>query len=172
VAPVAVPVPVPTPGTPATPPAPPPEEVRSVARIGMFRRYPVRCLCYIVAILGLITATAWAFGQDQTTWGLVALVAAGLVAARFLYWFLTVQYTSLVVTNRRVMVETGLFTREASEVPLKSITGIQIEQDVVQALFGVGDLIINCEKGSKQQMLVLGVIGPEPVVQQINAARG
>jgi uncharacterized membrane protein YdbT with pleckstrin-like domain len=138
----------------------------------MFRRYPLRCLAYLVIALGLITATAWAFTAERTTLGLVALIAAALVVGRFIYWSVAMSATAVIVTNRKVTVETGVFTREATEVPLKEITSIQIEQDAIQGVLGVGDLAIQCERGSKQAVLVLGLWAPEVIVQQINAAKG
>src|SRR5262245_53180515 len=133
------------PASAEAPAAPPPqaERVLAFAQLSMFRRYPARCLAYVLIALALIVLTAWALTEGRTTLGLVALLGAALVVGRFLYWCIAMQNTSLVITNRKVALATGVFSRETTEMPLKEISEIQVQQDTLQGLLGVGDIIIN-----------------------------
>lgn len=164
--------PAPVAGAPAAPAQPAPEQIVAVGRLSLVRRYPLRFLAYLALTVALITATSWAFSQDRITLGLVALAGAAFVAGRFLYWFLTVQNTTLVVTNRRVIVESGVFSREAAEMPLAEVNNLQVEQDVIQAFLDVGDVAIICDKASRRELLVLGLMAPQAMVGHIRAAKG
>jgi len=170
--PAQAPTQIPVPVVIAAPPPEEPERVISHVHLAMFRRYPLRCLAYGVAMVGLVSASVWAFAVDRQTLGTVFLALGVFVVARFLFWLIRMGRTVLVVTSRRVILEGGVFGREATEFALKDITDLHVQQGHVGALLDVGDLIIVSDNGTKRQAVVMAVPQPAAVAAHIRDCKG
>jgi len=169
VAAVAVPVPVEHPVTP-----PPPPEERELYRFHttMGRRYPLRCATYLLLTLAGLATGVWALSQDHLTFGLVLIGVGIFMGARFAFWAAKMGATSLIVTNRRVILETGVIFRHASEFPIEGVTDIQVDQSVLGRVLNVGDLVIvNGADKDKRQMVVMALPNPVGVAEMIRAAK-
>jgi uncharacterized membrane protein YdbT with pleckstrin-like domain len=113
-------------------------------------RTHVKALFWPVLIL-LVTCFAAGFllvmspDGDAGKWlRIVILVAAGLVIViwsliPFIRW-LTSTYT---VTNRRLIFQTGIFTRSGRIIPLHRINDVSFEKHLSDRIFGCGTLIIH-----------------------------
>ena len=51
--------------------------------------------------------------------------------------------TEVGVTNHRVILKTGWFSRSTDELALHSVEGVEVEQSILGRLFGYGRLIIS-----------------------------
>jgi uncharacterized membrane protein YdbT with pleckstrin-like domain len=86
----------------------------------------------------LISHVAWR-GTGQL---LLLVLSLALIAwfsvAPLLRW----RCTHFVVTNRRVLVREGVFTRTGFEIPVQRITSVQFRQGVLERMLGCGTLIV------------------------------
>src|SRR5438128_852214 len=121
--PVAAVPPAPAPEA-ATPPAPPPERELYLITVSMLRRYPLRCLAYLAGVLGLFGLAAYSNTQEQPMLALVLLAAGTLVTVRFVYWWVRMHNTSMLVTSRKLMLQSGVFIRQATDFPLHDVNDI------------------------------------------------
>jgi hypothetical protein len=170
VAAVAVPVPVEHPVTP-----PPPPEERELYRFhtSMGRRYPLRCAAYLLLIASALVSGVWALSQEYQTFGLVLMGIGVVLAVRFAFWAAQMGATALIVTNRRVILQTGVLLRHASEFPIEAVNDIQVDQTLFGRLVNVGDLVIisQADKDTRQ-MVVMALPNPLGVAEMIRAAKG
>lgn len=153
----------------AAAPAETPETLAEVIRVSMPRRYPVRCLAYFVGIVASVAAAVWCLNSG---YHLLAAVPGGILLyllAQFGVWWLRMRNTSLTITDRRVVVETGVFTRHATEVARTDVSDVLVAQDPLMRLLDVGDLIIRSDKGAQKEIVLMAVPHPDLVVPKITA---
>lgn len=103
---------------------------------------PVLVLVGVVALVGFLAAVVRNQTWAGTAWIMLALVGAGLVL-----WFtggpvLRWRTTHFVITDRRVLVREGLFTRTGIDIPMTRINSVQFRHGIVDRVLGTGTLII------------------------------
>jgi hypothetical protein len=157
---------------PAAVPVPLPEQDVARFRLSMTRRYPMRCTGYVVLILAMAAGGIWALLSDEAWLGTLSFIGAGLVSCRYLYWIASMQATQLLLTTHRVILESGVFARHATEFPLKEISDIHIEQTILGRMLDVGDLVIVDDNGTRRQVVVMAVPSPAKVAGQIRDLKG
>ena len=59
-----------------------------------------------------------------------------------LYFFLRSFMREMVLTNQRAVKKEGIITTKTSEIRKKHIEGVSIQQNILQRLFGCGDIVI------------------------------
>lgn len=77
--------------------------------------------------------------------GLFALIAF----ITFMRPFIQYVTSEFGITNRRVIVKTGLFRRKSLEVLLNKIEGIQVNQSIFGRLLGFGSITVTGTGGTK-----------------------
>lgn len=102
----------------------------------------------VIAIALVIWLWVWVSGTDwsdatQTWVGVVAgvlfaVLVGWLAVAPWIRW----RTTHFVVTDRRVIFRTGVFTKTGIDIPLQRINTVQFRHGVVDRLFRTGTLII------------------------------
>jgi uncharacterized membrane protein YdbT with pleckstrin-like domain len=106
---------------------------------------PVLALLLVVGVASflaaLVSAQAWA------GWAWLGLAAAGLaLVGRFtLYPVVRWRTTHFVVTDRRVLVREGVFTRHGMDIPAKRINSVQFRQGLLDRILGSGTLVIESD---------------------------
>ena len=86
---------------------------------------------------------AWAVAERTTMFGIGLL--AGLALAIFLFGLVLAinsWSTEIAVTNRRVLIKTGLIARSTSEMNLSKIEGVDVRQSVLGRLLGFGTVTV------------------------------
>src|SRR5262245_4014907 len=84
-----------------------PEQVLWTLSLSMLRRYPFRCVLYLLVIGGtalgsvLYALSGWTFGA------IVCLAVCVAVATRFCLWWLRMRNTTLSITNKRFILQRG-----------------------------------------------------------------
>lgn len=103
---------------------------------------PVLYLVLAVAVASFLAALA----RNQS-WAHVAWVVLTVVAAVAVLW-LTVgpvlrwRSTHFVLTDRRVLVREGVFTRTGIDIPMTRINSVQFRHGLVDRVLGTGTLVI------------------------------
>jgi uncharacterized membrane protein YdbT with pleckstrin-like domain len=82
----------------------------------------------------------WFARVPMVLWTILGIPTLGLTLFIALYEFLRLKYTEQGVTNKRVIFKTGIISRKTSEMTLKSIETVEIDQGVFGRLFGFGDI--------------------------------
>lgn len=73
----------------------------------------------------------------------MALVLAyGLGLVILFIWWIRVSCKTLIITNRRVIYKTGIFSKDETEIPHSQIGTIQIHKGFWESVFGVGTISI------------------------------
>ena len=73
------------------------------------------------------------------------------------HWF-----TNYVITNERLIVRSGVISKQGKEIPLEVITDVAFSQTVGERLFGAGDLLVE-SAGEYGQSRYSNVPRPEDV---------
>lgn len=87
---------------------------------------------------------------------LLALVAVAYFVLAFLEWV----QGQFIVTNRRVLLVSGLFTRRVAMLPLRKVTDMSYERPVVGRLLGYGTFVM--ESAGQEQALRRVPFIPDP----------
>jgi uncharacterized membrane protein YdbT with pleckstrin-like domain len=132
-------------------------------RILTLRQHPVVVLLKPLAIVLLSVAFA-AFVMVATGhavgW-LAFLAAAGYLAWKAAEW----ATTYLILTNLRMLVIDGIFTRRVSMIPLVKVVDMNFERPFWGMMFGYGRLVVEGAHDTHP----LGRIGPLPQIDQVYA---
>lgn len=110
---------------------------------GIFRS--LRPVPYLTALIGRLPAPAlpWGLGVASILLGLCILLTLGAgvwLVSRYLLW----AQDSYVVTDDRLIEQTGIFRPEVREIPLNQVRNIDVDQGTFRArLMGFGNLTIN-----------------------------
>ncbi|MDR1090633.1 MAG: PH domain-containing protein [Prevotella sp.] len=111
----------------------PGEEVKSRARIHIFLflqpalLLSIGLMCYFDSV-----SITHYLGVTLLFLGLVSLVQRVFVKIGSIY----------AVTNRRVIIKTGIISRRTMELVLAKCEGIQITQDILGRIFGCGSIVV------------------------------
>ncbi|MCW2621914.1 MAG: hypothetical protein JWL64_1516 [Frankiales bacterium] len=117
----------------------------------------------LVVLVLVAAAVAGVVLVDDSTADLVipavAALAILLLAAKpILTWY----FSHYVVTDRRVMVRSGVLARSGRDVPLSRINDIHFEHSVLERVLGCGTLVIE-SAGERGQVVLVDV----PRVQRV-----
>jgi uncharacterized membrane protein YdbT with pleckstrin-like domain len=106
---------------------------------------PVLALLLVVGVASFLAALVSA--QAGAAWAWLGLAAAGLaLVGRFtLYPVVRWRTTHFVVTDRRVLVREGVFTRHGMDIPSKRINSVQFRQGLLDRILGSGTLVIESD---------------------------
>nr|WP_246326228.1 PH domain-containing protein [Actinomycetospora corticicola] len=100
----------------------------------------------VVAFVG-----AWLVAVARpTSWSTAVLIAVGVVAVGLLGWFSVApvarwRATHFVVTDRRVLVREGVFSRSGIVVVGRSITTVRTVRTGIDRLLGAGTLVVGVD---------------------------
>lgn len=96
---------------------------------------------------------------------LIASLVAVLVAlGRFIRRYARWGTTTMVLTNERLVVRTGVFAKAGREIPLQRISDIAYRQSLFERMIGAGDLLVDSVGDGGRQVFPMV---PRPVrVQQ------
>lgn len=127
---------------------------------------PVVTLVLVLGIGGFAAARI-PEGDRQTLLRVVVLVVAlGLLAAYTVRPFLTWLTTHFVITDRRVLVRTGILARAGRDVPLSRINDITFSHTFLERLLGCGTLVVE-SAGERGQVTLSDVPRVERVQRQL-----
>lgn len=113
-----------------------------------------------VLLLGLVPD-----GWDWATYAIfigAAILLVWWVVTPVIRWA-TSQY---VVTNRRVIVRTGIVARQGRDMPLQRINDVHFKYGVIDRILGCGNLIVE-SAGETGQMLIRAVPDVELIQREI-----
>lgn len=126
--------------------------------------YPAVALVAIVFVTVLLIG----FIPDSANWARYIVLAVALIA--LIRWVITplIRWATsqYVVTNRRVIVRTGIIARQGRDMPLQRINDVHFNVGLVDRVLGCGNLIVE-SAGETGQMRISAVPDVELIQREI-----
>jgi len=102
---------------------------------------------------------------------LLLVAAFGLGLLIFLYWRIKCSGITLVVTDKRTTLRTGILSKSITEVYHSDVRSIQVSQSLFQRILGVGSIGISSAGQSGIEIAADGIPDPNRVRELIDAHR-
>lgn len=119
------------------------------------------------AVVGLLVQLIFTSG------GLTFVVVLVGVVATVVIGFVRRMATTYTITDRRLNIKRGIFSREIQETRLERVQNVNYSQGVIQRLLGVGDVDFDtASSGTDYTFVFAGVAGPGDVVHKVDEATG
>ncbi len=151
------------------------EEVIRRVHPAMFRSHPLRyvllCLFFVAGLAGLEVSLLEGKGLvlgngqmvDRSMVVTVSAILAGSAALLFAGWWIGVLTTTLTVTSERTRLRRGIIARHTTEVRHCDVRNLQVEQNILQRLWGVGDVAISSSGQDNLEIVVHAVPKPQEI---------
>ena len=127
---------------------------------------PVVVLLAVAAAAGFGIAATPDYQYDAWARGFIVVVAVAVLAAWSVVPFLRWRTTHFVVTDRRVLMRSGILARQGRDVPLSRINDITFSHTVLERLLGCGTLVIE-SAGERGQVTLSDVPRVEDVQRTV-----
>jgi hypothetical protein len=102
-------------------------------------------------ILSLVPITIWVLGGgENSAVTAFAFSLLGIAAIWFLVVWIRYRTSEFAVTDRRVLIKTGLISRRSMETNLSKIEGINVDQDIPGRLLGHGSIVVRGTGGGSE----------------------
>ena len=137
----------------------------------LFRSHPARFAFLLLGVIGGASA------------GIAGLVAANILLAAigggvslacligFAIWKIYSMHDGLLVTTRRVIDREGLLSKNTSEVMIKDIRQVMVQQTFIDRIFNVGTISFSSSAGDSVEVSMEHVARPEHVKRVIDLYR-
>jgi uncharacterized membrane protein YdbT with pleckstrin-like domain len=120
----------------------------------------------VAAIAGVIAKLFGAGG------GTVFLVVLAVIGITVLAGFVKRVATTYTITNRRLNIKRGIFSREVQETRLERVQNVNYRQSVYQRVMQIGDVDFDTAAGDDYNFIFAGVADPGEVVHRVDQATG
>ena len=95
-----------------------------------------------------------------------------VLAATVLIGFVKRVATTYTITNRRLNIKRGIFSREIQETRLERVQNVNYRQSVYQRLMQIGDVDFDTAATDDYNFIFIGVANPADVVHDVDRATG
>ncbi len=102
---------------------------------------------------------------------IVLIAAFGLGLIILLVWWVQTLGTKLTVTNERITLRKGIFSKYTNEVFHTDIRNVQLDQSFFQRIFDVGTIAISTSGQEGIEISVAGIPHPQQVRDLIDEHR-
>ena len=120
----------------------------------------------IAVLAGVIAKVA---GAGDGTVFLLVLVILGLT---IVVGFVKRMATTYTITDRRLNIKRGIFSREVQETRLERVQNVNYRQSVYQRVMQIGDVDFDTAATDDYNFVFAGVADPEDVVHAVDQATG
>jgi uncharacterized membrane protein YdbT with pleckstrin-like domain len=120
----------------------------------------------VLLVIAAAAVAAIVFVDNGTARLVIAGVAVLLILLLTLKPFLTWYFSHYVVSDRRVMMRSGILARSGRDVPLSRINDIHFEHSFLERMLGCGTLVIE-SAGERGQVVLADVPGVQKVQRRI-----
>ncbi|GGA33758.1 PH domain-containing protein [Okeania sp. KiyG1] len=100
---------------------------------------------------------------------LILLFGIGLIF--LLVWWIKSKNTTLIVTDKRTILQQGLLSRYTNEVMHAHIRNIQVQQSMMERLFNTGTIKIASAGTGDIEIIVSGIPAPNRIKEVIDHYR-
>jgi uncharacterized membrane protein YdbT with pleckstrin-like domain len=124
----------------------------------------------LVALLAVVVVVLALIFLPDNGFGTVTRLVVGALAILVVVWlsvkpFVARQTTHYVFTDQRVLLQTGIFSRDRRDIPLNRVNDHTMNQHFIERLLGTGTLTIE-SAGERGQSVLVDI----PHVEQVQTA--
>ncbi|MBT3278938.1 MAG: PH domain-containing protein [Phycisphaerales bacterium] len=135
----------------------------------MFRNRPFLFLLLVGLLLGSVVAR---IACTPTAVGNVLLYLAMAVGAlTLLVWWFRCLGQTLIVTDQRVTLRTGLLSKNTNDLYHTDVRNVRVNQSFWQRVLSVGEIAISSAGTGEMEIVVVGLPKPEKIKEIIDAHR-
>ncbi len=133
----------------------------------MFRNHPLKYTGLMALFVGGLVI-AWICSSIGLLFmAMLGTIAAGCGLLLLGIWYVQTYFETLTVTNRRTIVLRGILSRRTNEVQHDDVRNIQVDQNMLQRLLGVGRIAISSSGQSDLEIDITGIPAPEEIAETI-----
>jgi uncharacterized membrane protein YdbT with pleckstrin-like domain len=139
----------------------------------IFRTHPSirNSLALVVWPVVLTPLIIWAVStyiwEDMPT--VVILIAVGIGLLFPAYAWLRKYFSTFVVMSDAILSRRGLLSKFTNEIRIVDIRAINVRQNFIQRLLGIGDVGFSSAAGDTEEVVFRGVVNPEGIKESIQA---
>ena len=115
-----------------------------------------------------------AIAEQRSTIGLVVVVAVVLFSlsrlARVTLAYARLRGVRYRLTNQRLTVESGLFSKRVDDIDLRTLQDVTLEQSAMERVLSVGRLVIVSADHSRPRLVLIGIRDPRDVRERVRAS--
>ena len=123
-----------------------------------------------LALIAIIFVTVLLLGWTPSDWDWARYAILAVAALLFIMWVLVpvVRWATseYVITNRRIIVRTGIVARQGRDMQLQRINDVHFEYGVVDRVLGCGNLIVE-SAGETGQLRIKAVPDVELIQREV-----
>lgn len=123
-----------------------------------------------LALILLVFATVFVLSAMPPEWDVVRWIVLGIAVVLLFMWVLaplvrwaTTQY---VITNRRLIVRSGIVARQGRDMPLIRVNDVHFAYSVIDRILGCGTLIVE-SAGESGQLVIKAVPDVEMIQREV-----
>jgi uncharacterized membrane protein YdbT with pleckstrin-like domain len=140
----------------------------------MFRAHPFRYLTLVgVLVAGIVLALAAPRSEKVWSWLMWpgVLLAAGAAAWWIKWWIASHLWIRVCISNKRTIRHEGIIRRHSTEVLHDHVRSVDINQNFVQRIFGVGYIGIDSAGQDGIEIEIRDIPGPYEIKAIIDRYR-
>jgi len=111
------------------------EEIHEIYKLHWFSKIPM-----ILWVIIAIAAFSGSFIIEVPIWAKASIVVVPLLLA--LYQWLYLRSIEQGTTNKRIVLKTGIISRDTEEMKMDSVETVEIDQSIFGRIFGFGDITV------------------------------
>jgi uncharacterized membrane protein YdbT with pleckstrin-like domain len=103
---------------------------------------------------------------DGSYGGIISLASLGIAGLLFIYYvfkWLKWISTAYIMTDERVITKRGILGRSIEDMPLQMVTNVDVNQSVLQRMFGYGNVVFSSQSGDRDDVVWKSVPNPMKV---------
>jgi len=135
----------------------------------MFRNHPFYYIGCLILIVGPIVAKFVLSAGEILSYIFYGLTALG--ALILFFWWVQVKGTRLTLTDERIVLRTGILSKQTTEVYHADVRNVNISQSFFQRIFNVGSIGISSAAQSNIEIQASGIPKPQEIGELINQYR-
>jgi membrane protein YdbS with pleckstrin-like domain len=101
---------------------------------------------------------------------LAVVVVVGVRVLRFAWRLAVLKSNHYRVTNQRILVESGVFSKRIEEIDMRLVDDFQLRQSFLERLLGIGDITILSSDRTAAQLVLLGLSSPRELRELIRSS--
>jgi len=115
------------------------EEIHEIYKLHWFSKIPM--ILWVIAVIAVAIALfSIDFLIEMPLWGKALIVAIPMLAA--IYQWLYLSSIEQGTTNKRIVLKTGIISRDTEEMKMDSVETVEIDQSIFGRIFGFGDITV------------------------------
>lgn len=147
--------------------APHEEQRLRVVHPALLRRRPLlHCGALLLAVAG-VAGAVWAGIAGQMPLVVAALIVAAVGLGAVAWWWLETRFVTLIITEKRSVLRSGILARRTSEVQHDDVRNLQVNQTALERLLGVGDIAISSAGQDDLEIHARGISDPQGIAALI-----